>query len=151
MSILQRLKSWWMGSQQNHTYTYTLGEPVQLIQTERADQETEPNFGDVSAVRPPRQEFEYEVYRRCWLGLSPREQQVTAFTCSDFRSLTLRPVGREAPRRYSPTAGLLHPRPPSGIFIFPIIHLPVLARRGSDEKKKSANRLAGSTPRSGTI
>jgi DNA-binding NarL/FixJ family response regulator len=83
MSILQRLKSWWMGSQQNHTYTYTLGEPVQLIQTERADQETEPNFGDVSAVRPPRQEFEYEVYQR-WLGLSPREQQVTAFTCLGY-------------------------------------------------------------------
>jgi hypothetical protein len=91
MSILQRLKRWWMGSQQNHTYTDTLAEPVQLIQTERADQETGLNFGDVSAVRPPRQEFEYEVYRR-WLGLSPREQQVTAFTCSDFRSLTLRHV-----------------------------------------------------------
>lgn len=83
MSILQRLKRWWMGSQQNHTHTYTLAEPVQLIQTERADQETGFKIEDVPAVGPSQQELDQERYQR-WLYLSPREQDVTAFTCLGY-------------------------------------------------------------------
>jgi len=86
MSILQRIRRWWIGSQQNNAYTCNLDEPLHLGLTNTAAQEKySPNEGTLNplAVGLTHHRNSNDLYQR-WLSLSAREQDVAALTCLGY-------------------------------------------------------------------
>lgn len=82
MTIRQRIRRWWIGSQQDNTKTYALDEALHFDSPEFAAQENlspeSPPSSLVAGLPHPQQP---DILYEYWMSLSAREQDVAALTC----------------------------------------------------------------------
>jgi len=85
MSIWQRLRRWWVGSQRKKKYHFVLGEPNSLRLTYLATRENRILAElESQAVSPPNEDPINDELYRLWNKLSAREQEVTAYVCLKY-------------------------------------------------------------------
>ena len=88
MSDPQKKKNWRADPQRTNKYAYTLENSLHLVRrpTHSASQENRsPKHDPAEAVGLPPAQPADKVYQE-WLSLSPREQDVVAFTCLGYKN-----------------------------------------------------------------
>lgn len=88
MSDPQKKKDSRAGAQRTNKYAYTLENSLHLVRRppHSASQENrDPKHDPAEAVGPSRAQPPGELYQQ-WLSLSPREQDVVAFTCLGYKN-----------------------------------------------------------------